>query len=99
MLTGILLANGNLNASILNSLYNENLVKEGNYRNLASDAASSTEATPSLIVVHMLFEVPVDPSKLLTTGSDGLSPTEMTTFQAFSNWPTFMVILQCLMVM
>lgn len=30
MLTGILLANGTLNASILNSLYNENLVKEGN---------------------------------------------------------------------
>ncbi|KAL7991523.1 hypothetical protein Chor_015779 [Crotalus horridus] len=29
MLTGILLANGTLNASILNSLYNENLVKEG----------------------------------------------------------------------
>ncbi|KAM4025939.1 eIF5-mimic protein 2 isoform 1-T1 [Anomaloglossus baeobatrachus] len=29
MLTGILLANGNLSASILNSLYNENLVKEG----------------------------------------------------------------------
>lgn len=30
MLTGVLLANGTLNASILNSLYNENLVKEGN---------------------------------------------------------------------
>lgn len=29
MLTGILLANGNISASILNSLYNENLVKEG----------------------------------------------------------------------
>ena len=29
MLTGVLLANGTLNASILNSLYNENLVKEG----------------------------------------------------------------------
>lgn len=29
MLTGILLANGNLSASILNSLFNENLVKEG----------------------------------------------------------------------
>uniref|UniRef100_A0A8B9S394 Basic leucine zipper and W2 domains 1 n=1 Tax=Apteryx owenii TaxID=8824 RepID=A0A8B9S394_APTOW len=29
MLTGILLANGTLNASVLNSLYNENLVKEG----------------------------------------------------------------------
>uniref|UniRef100_A0A8C5MXK9 5MP1/2-like HEAT domain-containing protein n=1 Tax=Leptobrachium leishanense TaxID=445787 RepID=A0A8C5MXK9_9ANUR len=29
MLTGILLANGNLSASILNSLYNENLVTEG----------------------------------------------------------------------
>lgn len=32
MLTGILLANGTLNASILNSLYNENLVKEGKCR-------------------------------------------------------------------
>lgn len=31
MLTGILLANGTLNASILNSLYNENLVKEGEW--------------------------------------------------------------------
>lgn len=29
MLTGILLANGNISASILNSLFNENLVKEG----------------------------------------------------------------------
>ena len=29
MLTGVLLANGTLNASVLNSLYNENLVKEG----------------------------------------------------------------------
>lgn len=29
MLTGILLANGNLSASILSSLFNENLVKEG----------------------------------------------------------------------
>ena len=29
MLTGVLLANGTLSASILNSLYNENLVKEG----------------------------------------------------------------------
>ncbi|TKC36514.1 hypothetical protein EI555_020405 [Monodon monoceros] len=29
MLTGVLLANGTLDASILNSLYNENLVKEG----------------------------------------------------------------------
>uniref|UniRef100_A0A8C5F4N0 W2 domain-containing protein n=1 Tax=Gadus morhua TaxID=8049 RepID=A0A8C5F4N0_GADMO len=29
MLAGILLANGNISASILNSLYNENLVKEG----------------------------------------------------------------------
>uniref|UniRef100_A0A8C8UKV7 W2 domain-containing protein n=1 Tax=Peromyscus maniculatus bairdii TaxID=230844 RepID=A0A8C8UKV7_PERMB len=29
ILTGVLLANGTLNASILNSLYNENLVKEG----------------------------------------------------------------------
>uniref|UniRef100_A0A673W176 Basic leucine zipper and W2 domains 1a n=1 Tax=Salmo trutta TaxID=8032 RepID=A0A673W176_SALTR len=29
MLTGILLANGNISASILNRLYNENLVKEG----------------------------------------------------------------------
>jgi len=29
MLTGILLANGNISAAILNSLYNENLVKEG----------------------------------------------------------------------
>ncbi|KAM6985326.1 eIF5-mimic protein 2-A-like [Aplochiton taeniatus] len=29
MLTGILLAKGNISASILNSLYNENLVKEG----------------------------------------------------------------------
>lgn len=31
MLTGILLANGNISASILNSLFNENLVKEGTY--------------------------------------------------------------------
>lgn len=31
MLTGILLANGNLSASILSSLFNENLVKEGTY--------------------------------------------------------------------
>lgn len=31
MLTGILLANGNLSASILNSLFNENLVKEGTH--------------------------------------------------------------------
>ena len=31
MLTGILLANGNISASILNSLYNENLVKEGDF--------------------------------------------------------------------
>lgn len=30
MLTGILLANGNISASILSSLFNENLVKEGN---------------------------------------------------------------------
>lgn len=29
MLAGILLANGNISASILNSLFNENLVKEG----------------------------------------------------------------------
>lgn len=29
MLTGILLANGNISASILSSLFNENLVKEG----------------------------------------------------------------------
>ncbi len=29
MLTGILLANGSISASILNSLFNENLVKEG----------------------------------------------------------------------
>lgn len=29
MLTGILLANGNISASILSSLYNENIVKEG----------------------------------------------------------------------
>lgn len=29
MLTGILLANGNLSAAILSSLFNENLVKEG----------------------------------------------------------------------
>lgn len=29
MLTGILLANNNLSASILSSLFNENLVKEG----------------------------------------------------------------------
>lgn len=29
MLTGILLANGHISASILNSLFNENLVKEG----------------------------------------------------------------------
>lgn len=29
MLTGILLANGNISASILRSLFNENLVKEG----------------------------------------------------------------------
>lgn len=29
MLTGILLANGNLSASILSSLFNENLVREG----------------------------------------------------------------------
>lgn len=29
MLTGILLANGDISASILTSLYNENLVKEG----------------------------------------------------------------------
>lgn len=29
MLTGILLANSNVSASILNSLFNENLVKEG----------------------------------------------------------------------
>ena len=29
MLTGILLAKGNISASILNSLYNENIVKEG----------------------------------------------------------------------
>lgn len=36
MLTGILLANGNISASILNSLFNENLVKEGevNYHSL-----------------------------------------------------------------
>lgn len=32
MLTGILLANGNISASILNSLFNENLVKEGEER-------------------------------------------------------------------
>ena len=32
MLAGILLANGNISASILNSLYNENLVKEGECR-------------------------------------------------------------------
>lgn len=31
MLTGILLANGNISASILSSLFNENLVKEGTY--------------------------------------------------------------------
>lgn len=31
MLTGILLANGNLSASILSSLFNENLVKEGTF--------------------------------------------------------------------
>lgn len=31
MLTGILLANGNLSAAILSSLFNENLVKEGTY--------------------------------------------------------------------
>ncbi len=31
MLTGILLANGNISASILGSLFNENLVKEGIY--------------------------------------------------------------------
>lgn len=30
MLTGILLANGNISASILSSLFNENLVKKGN---------------------------------------------------------------------
>lgn len=30
MLTGILLANGKISASILSSLFNENLVKEGN---------------------------------------------------------------------
>lgn len=29
MLTGILLANGDISASILSSLFNENLVKEG----------------------------------------------------------------------
>ena len=29
MLTGILLANGNISASILSSLFNENVVKEG----------------------------------------------------------------------
>lgn len=29
MLTGILLANGNISAAILSSLFNENLVKEG----------------------------------------------------------------------
>lgn len=33
MLTGILLANGNISASILNSLFNENLVKEGELGN------------------------------------------------------------------
>lgn len=31
MLTGILLANSNLSASILSSLFNENLVKDGTY--------------------------------------------------------------------
>lgn len=40
MLTGILLANGNISASILNSLYNENLVKEG--KDLISPTSVST---------------------------------------------------------
>lgn len=34
MLTGILLANGSISASILSSLFNENLVKEGKDKHL-----------------------------------------------------------------
>lgn len=43
MLTGILLANGNLSASILNSLFNENLVKEG------EDVVSPSGSRPARI--------------------------------------------------
>lgn len=39
MLTGILLANGSISASILNSLFNENLVKEGKDKRLKSGFA------------------------------------------------------------
>lgn len=37
MLAGILLANGNISASILNSLFNENLVKEGEEKFFRND--------------------------------------------------------------
>ena len=46
MLTGILLANGNISASILSSLFNENLVKEG--RQCHSVAADGIRLTKLL---------------------------------------------------
>lgn len=69
MLTGILLANGNLSASILNSLFNENLVKEGEHlwpsglvqTSSGTQIRASRRAPPRDAPVVCLIHIPVRP--------------------------------------
>lgn len=57
MLTGILLANGSLSASILGSLFNDNLVKEG-----TSDTWSGFLLISFIFILIAVFLIGVSPA-------------------------------------
>lgn len=73
MLTGILLANGNLSASILSSLFNENLVKEGNWFNLS--LVLSAYFLSSQIGVCKLFSLEIILASIVV--NQNVSPAEV----------------------